>query len=59
MAGGFYFMFTTDNAEMFAGVAPSLCAFRGVMGEAKFRRFRVRQQYPTVFRDRSLHFSPS
>jgi hypothetical protein len=29
--------------------APRLWAFRGVMGEATFRRFRVRQQYPLVF----------
>jgi hypothetical protein len=43
--------FTTDKAEMSAGVAPSLGAFRGGMGEATCRRFRVRQQYPTLFCD--------
>jgi hypothetical protein len=41
--------FTTGKAEISAGVAPSLCAFREVMCEAKSRRFRVRQQYPTLF----------
>ena len=41
--------FAPDKAEISAGGAPSLWAFRGVMCEAKFRRFRVRQQYPAVF----------
>jgi hypothetical protein len=39
--------FTTDKAEISAEIAPRLCGFKGGMCEAKFRRFRVRQQYPT------------
>ena len=36
--------FTTDKAESSAGVAPSFWACNGGMGEAKVRRFGVRQQ---------------
>src|SRR5262245_61808628 len=43
--------FAADKAEISTGSASRLCAFRGVMCEATFRRFRVRQPYPKVTRE--------
>jgi hypothetical protein len=37
------------KAEISAEVSLHLCAFKKVICEAKFRSFRVRQQYPVVF----------
>jgi hypothetical protein len=42
-------LFEPYKAEISAEVFPHLCAFKKVICEAKFRSFRVRQQYPTLF----------
>ena len=42
-------LFEPYKAEISAAVFPHLCAFKKVICEAKFRSFRVRQQYPEVF----------
>jgi hypothetical protein len=38
-------LFEPYKAEISAEVFPHLCAFKKVICEAKFRSFRVRQQY--------------
>jgi transposase-like protein len=41
-------LFQHYKAEISSEVAPNLCTFKEGICEAKFRRFRVRQQYPYV-----------